>query len=355
MPTITPYREGSITGYRVDVRHEGARVRRKFATKAAALAFVKMIQSGGRVDDGSVADTIGEYLRRAEKLGQKTANTLRSDRQRLGVFARWCGENNLDLAGLDTQAMRRFQDYYFAHAPFTAHHHRRESDPKRTWEKYRQTIAALLNWCLGRHLVPGNPLAGPEGKEFRVRIQQHRPDRILSRDEVVMLLDYMDRQGSIIAGFFRLAAYAGMRVAEIIGLEWSEVDLEGGRLTVSKTLYGDTKSKNTRTIWICSQLRPTLEKLPKGTRYVLDNGHGLPAYTESWYWKLLRRATEELGLRPCRIHDLRHTWVSHLLMAGVDPYTVMRMAGHSSITTTINTYGHLIADHAREAVEKLPF
>ena len=53
-----------------------------------------------------------------------------------------------------------------------------------------------------------------------------------------------------------------------------------------------------------------------------------------------------------RFHDLRHTFISHLVMAGVDLTTVQKLAGHRDIKTTMR-YAHLAPDHLRSAAEKI--
>ncbi len=55
-----------------------------------------------------------------------------------------------------------------------------------------------------------------------------------------------------------------------------------------------------------------------------------------------------------KVHTLRHTFASHLVMAGVDLPTVKKLMGHSDIETTM-IYAHLAPDHLSKAVEKLPF
>jgi site-specific recombinase XerD len=70
--------------------------------------------------------------------------------------------------------------------------------------------------------------------------------------------------------------------------------------------------------------------------------------------KNIKAMAEKAGLEGVGVHTLRHTFASHLVMAGVDLATVQKLLGHSSITTTM-IYAHLAPDHLRAAVEKLSF
>jgi hypothetical protein len=63
--------------------------------------------------------------------------------------------------------------------------------------------------------------------------------------------------------------------------------------------------------------------------------------------------TVRAGLRRVRFHDLQHTFGSHLIAAGVDLKTVSTLMGHSSISVTVDIYGHMLKDSNRDAVARL--
>jgi site-specific recombinase XerD len=66
--------------------------------------------------------------------------------------------------------------------------------------------------------------------------------------------------------------------------------------------------------------------------------------------RIFQRALSEAGLPKIRIHDLRHTAATQLLVRGVHPKVVQEMLGHSSITITLDTYSHVIPSlHAHVA------
>jgi len=335
--------------YRVNFGGRGKRrYRREFNTRAAAEQFLESIKAGSPVDETKLRDLVAQYLHRAEKIGIKGANTIRCDRQRLGVFVDWCPVSA--MTKITARTIRDFQDYYFDNAPFTAPNHRRQSNPKATWEKYRQILSAFFNWCIRRDLMKTNPLAGPAGREFKIKLQKRIPQRILSGDELTKLFQYFDSLGSPhVSAFFRLLAYTGMRLAEAMNLKWGAVDLDAGTIQVVKS-----KSKGVRTIPISEKLSPWLEQLPQNTEYVLDSGMGTKLYRDSHWWSLLREATNACKLKPARIHDLRHTFAASLAMQNVHIKTIQELMGHSDIHSTL-IYLNFQPAHYKEAVNKLPF
>jgi site-specific recombinase XerD len=68
----------------------------------------------------------------------------------------------------------------------------------------------------------------------------------------------------------------------------------------------------------------------------------------------VQRIVKRAGLEDVTFHTFRHTFASHLVMAGVDLATVKELLGHSTIAMTLR-YAHLSQDHKIEAVKKLPY
>ncbi len=98
-------------------------------------------------------------------------------------------------------------------------------------------------------------------------------------------------------------------------------------------------------------LRDTLQGITRhiDTPYVFFNVTGKPlGDVKRSFDAALRRA----GIRDFRFHDLRHTFASHLVMAGVDLTTTSRLLGHKSLTMTLR-YSHLAPDHMARAMDTL--
>lgn len=139
-----------------------------------------------------------------------------------------------------------------------------------------------------------------------------------------------------------MALNTGLRRGEITQLTWPDIDLRKKILTVRA---GYAKSGKARHIPLNSEalavLKQWKKQQPEG---VLFN---LTSVTKSW-----GKLTEHAGIADFRFHDLRHTFASKLVMAGIDLNTVRELLGHGDIKMTLR-YAHLAPEHKAAAVEKL--
>lgn len=77
--------------------------------------------------------------------------------------------------------------------------------------------------------------------------------------------------------------------------------------------------------------------------------HYEPRYYEQLFYDLV----EQTGLDKANFHCLRHTFATRCIEAGMDIYVVSKLLGHTTPTTTLNRYGHLLPDHRAASIEKL--
>jgi len=143
------------------------------------------------------------------------------------------------------------------------------------------------------------------------------------------------------------ALNTGMRYGEILGLEWNKhIDLKHGFILLDRTKNGER-----RQIPINQTLRNTLKSLPRR----LDNPYVFCSKDGKKYVEIhcsFNTALRKAGIHDFRFHDLRHTFASHLVMAGVDITTVKDLLGHKTLTMTLR-YAHLASGHVRNAVNIL--
>lgn len=145
-----------------------------------------------------------------------------------------------------------------------------------------------------------------------------------------------------------ILVYTGLRRDELYNLRWRDVDLKNRIITVKP--YGDfsTKSKKIRSIPMAAKLFEHLKSMKKVTEYVCR-----PYKSELRFWKQFKKLLRELKIKGT-LHDLRHTFASHLAMAGVPVPVIKELLGHADITTTM-IYAHLSPSLYKSEIEKLKF
>jgi len=175
----------------------------------------------------------------------------------------------------------------------------------------------------------------------RVRKVKQLPERngrlrFLSKEEIQNLIDAC---AAHISPIVLMALNTGMRKGEILSLVWEQVDLKHGFI-----LLIDTKNGERREIPINETLRYSLSSLPRhiASPYVFWQGDDGKRYMD--VRRSFRSALKRAGIRDFRFHDLRHTFASHLVMAGVDITTVKELLGHKTLTMTMR-YAHLAPSH----------
>jgi integrase len=155
-------------------------------------------------------------------------------------------------------------------------------------------------------------------------------------------------------------ARTGLRRGELLGLQWSDVDLETGRASIRRALvsvdYKLTLSepktvKGKRSVplppetvaalreWRKAQLEERLAN--KEGNFVFTREDGSPVHPDRLS-KMFEALSRKAGLPVIRFHDLRHTWATLALQAGVAPKVVSEILGHANIGITLDTYSHVI-------------
>jgi len=168
--------------------------------------------------------------------------------------------------------------------------------------------------------------------------------RYLNPDEIKRLLEACD---DYVYPIVFTALNTGMRKGEILGLRWKDIDLKNGLILLEKT-----KNQERREIPMNGSLRELFKRLFTQRRLDTDYVFVNPE-TGNRYYDLKRafsRALSKAGIKDFRFHDLRHTFASQLVMAGVDIRTVQELLGHKKLSMTMR-YSHLSQAHKKEAVQ----
>jgi integrase len=175
--------------------------------------------------------------------------------------------------------------------------------------------------------------------------------RFLTAAEVATLADaiHLRYRALVLVG-----AYGGLRIGELAGLRRRRVDLLRGTVEVAEVLtevrgelfVGPPKTRaGRRRIGLPGAVTRELAR-HLGSPGDLDDlvftaPHGGPLRVAAFRHRVWRPATRAAGLEGLRIHDLRHTAVALWIAAGANPKEVSARAGHSSVSFTLDRYGHL--------------
>ncbi|MBA3551675.1 MAG: site-specific integrase [Actinobacteria bacterium] len=168
-----------------------------------------------------------------------------------------------------------------------------------------------------------------------------------------------------------LLATTGMRRGELLGLRWEDVDLEAGRAAIRRTwivVDGHAEAstpktaKGRRTVPLAAETVAALkahrvsqleERVALGPGYqdsglVFCREDGAPLHPDSLSQAFERR-TAAAGLPRIRLHDVRHSYATVALRAGIPAKVVSEILGHANIGITLDTYSHVIPTMAEEA------
>ena len=152
-----------------------------------------------------------------------------------------------------------------------------------------------------------------------------------------------------------LTAYlTGMRRGEILGLTWDRVDLETGIVDLREE---QTKTEEPRMLYLNSLpelrkvfLEAALKRRP-GQDEVFTRSDGEPISKE-YMARLFKKACNEAKTPVYRFHDLRHTFNTNMVKAGVQKSVIMRLTGHKTLAMFLR-YSHLDREQSESALESL--
>ena len=245
----------------------------------------------------------------------------------------------------------------------------------KTIRHLRATLRAALNVAVHDGLIYRNvaALAKPPRLE-------KKPLRVFDQEEAIRFLSAV--KSHRLEALFTVGLSLGLREGEILGLRWDDVDLEAGRITVN---YTQQRVKNLEPEGGSSlmMLEPKTEKSRRGVSlpqvavsalaaHRMSQGEERLAAGNEWvetgmvfttrrgtlldqrsmlrkFYPILKAA----GLPRIRFHDLRHSAATLLLAQGVHPRFIMELFGHSSISLTMNTYGHVLEEMKHETARKM--
>ncbi|MCK4518524.1 MAG: site-specific integrase [Candidatus Omnitrophica bacterium] len=191
-------------------------------------------------------------------------------------------------------------------------------------------IQTWLNWAIRQGFILDNPAS----KVNKYKVAKN-PPRFLSEDEISRLLE-ASRDTPYYPAIITIL-YTGVRIRELLSLEWQDFDWQRKVLTVKNKDSFTTKSKKFRVIPLSSKLIEALKPYRKKDGHCFFSGT-----SRAWpLRKSFKTIQKKAELKKAGWHVLRHTFASRLVQNGVSIYKVSKWLGHANVTTTM-IYAHLV-------------
>lgn len=207
-----------------------------------------------------------------------------------------------------------------------------------------ERLRTVLNFAKRQGWIEVNPFN--QGEALIDRAAENPRDRILSFDEETRLLAACTGRRAHLRALIIAAIDTGMRRGELFKLEWQDVDF--GTKTIALRAI-TTKTNKARQVAMTDRVHDELQQLWTDSTQQLDASVFGIALTIETGWKAACKAAGITGLN---FHDLRHTFVSRLIAAGVHHAEAMKLSGHQTLAM-LNRYLNTNADTARRAANAL--
>lgn len=341
------------------------------------------------------AATEAEAVQLLHKLGYQYATTPQAfNEMTLGDWLDLCLEVYMSNS-LKQSTYNSYESYIRVHLkPTLGHIQLKDLNPRllQQFYNYKMGVEGLasktvininlfLHKALSHAMAEGLILSNPAEAINLTRGQKPQIE-ILTREEQAILIrgSYKFRYGI----FVRLVLFTGLRVGELLGLMWEDIDFTGSMLYVRRTLNRLNKKKrpttpgeatteiviqtpksenSVRSIPLLPSLCRELlqwraiqaqDKMTMGERYVEsgmivtapDGRYIEPRTFADYYHQIL----DGCGLRHFTFHALRHTFATRAMEQGMEPKTLSMLLGHYSVSFTLDTYAHVLDNQKIESM-----
>ena len=249
----------------------------------------------------------------------------------------------------------------------------------KTLTNIRNLLHLALEQAVQNKLIKENPVEG-----VRLPKNVQREMRVLSREEQDRLIRAARQAPEPAAFGVIFDLFTGLRLGELCGLRWQNVDMKQGTFlvcetrnrlpnhddsiaasTTVKTVASTKTDHSRRTVYLLDELFQDLKyykeiqdsiaaEYPGYNQegYVFCQENGQP-YEPRTYQDLFKRCVRQAGIKDANFHALRHTFATRSLEQGMDVVTLSRLLGHANPSITMDKYGHALDDHKRASIGKL--
>ncbi|MGD8305600.1 MAG: tyrosine-type recombinase/integrase [Ignavibacteria bacterium] len=213
---------------------------------------------------------------------------------------------------------------------------------------YYRTLKAAFSKAVVWEYISENPFkkikAPKQVKSLPIFIKKEEFQKILNNTKYNFLKD-----------LFITAFYTGMRLGELLNMQWSWIDLNQNLITVKNSSNFTTKTKKERIIPIHLKVKEVIlnhYSAKDNSVYIFTNYYGIKL-KEDFVSKQFKKAVRKAGLsEDIHFHSLRHSFASNLVQSGASLYVVKELLGHQDFKTT-QIYSHLQKGNLLSAVNSL--
>ena len=292
-------------------------------------------------------------------------------RTRAGQLDLWTRYSSPELRGVPLRDVSTdmLESHVARLRDLTSEHTGRPLAP-RTVQLWFNVVRACLAAAVRKKVLHANPALGVAVEKGTAT---SRVGQALNPDEMERFLDHEPEDP--LQTLWHVAAATGVRPGELLALRWEDFDPEAATLHVQRALvrvgteryYAPCKAGSARVIPLAPELvaalkahkkRQVAARLALGPERWVDpsllftNGIG-DALDQHNVAHAFRARLKAAGVRQVRWYDLRHSYGSHLIAAGVDHKTVAELMGHKDVSLTLRQYVHPDEQGKRAALERL--
>ena len=256
-----------------------------------------------------------------------------------------------------------------------------------TMELTQITLHALFKGAVENNYIQKNPA---ENLRLKHRNSDNEERRVLTREEQIIFKDYA--KNTLYNNAYCLVLETGLRVGEIGGLQWNDIDFDNKFLNVQRTMlqdkqkggfyFGEPKTKQSKrkvpltneAISILNNQKLVQNKLKMksnnwnndwdGLVFTTVNGNPVGASTfRTMMIRIIkninvdRQCNTENGVyeefQHCYMHSLRHTFATRCIENGIQPKTLQKILGHSTLSTTMDLYVHVTDEQIFSEMDKM--
>nr|WP_312938663.1 site-specific integrase [Oscillibacter sp.] len=238
-------------------------------------------------------------------------------------------------------------------------------------ETYRKKILSIFKMALREISKNAPQVAAFADLVTLPKVQTQKEIPIFSMNEQRLIEHAIQGSDDKKALGILLCFYTGIRLGELCGLKWRDIDFEMGTMcimrTVSRIRNFDGGEQKTMLHVGTPKSKSSLRKIPLPTFLLklLDNMHlhsiedncyiftgNFKPFDPRIYQKIYKNVLLEAGVRDRKFHTIRHTFATRALELGVDIKTLSEILGHSNVNITLNVYAHSLMEHKRAAIDK---